>query len=153
MIHKEIDVDVTKKGEKQNMQFGRGSIIVPLQNQNKTGNEIQDILSQLAQENDLNIFALSTGITKSNMTLGNPDVATLYRPNVMVIVGDGTSSYDAGEIWHTMDQKLGYPLTKMETRDISSTSLKRYNTIVMAHGWYGSLDKDQVENVSNWIRQ
>ena len=121
MIHKEIDVDVTKKGEKQNMHFGRGSIIVPLQNQNKTGNEIQDILSQLAQENDLNIFALSTGITKSNMTLGNPDVATLYRPNVMVIVGDGTSSYDAGEIWHTMDQKLGYPLTKMETRDISST--------------------------------
>ena len=153
MTHKEIDVDVTKKGEKQNMQFGRGSIIVPLQNQNKTGNEIQNILSQLAQENDLNIFALSTGITKSNMTLGNPDVATLDRPNVMVIVGDGTSSYDAGEIWHTMDQKLGYPLTKMETKDISSTSLKRYNTIVMAHGWYGSLDKDQVENISNWIKQ
>lgn len=153
MTHKAIDVDVVKAGKTQNMNFGRGSIIVPLQNQDLAATEIQNLLNTLAEENDLHIFALSTGMTKSYMTLGNPDVASLERPNVMVIVGDGTSSYDAGEIWHTMDQRLGYPLTKMETGDISSSSLRRYNTIVMAHGWYGTLDSGQVENIKEWVQQ
>jgi len=153
MTHKSIDVDVEIDGRKQNKKFGRGSIIVPLQNQNLSASEINDLLSELAGKNEHHIYALSTGMTKSYMTLGNPDVASLERPNVMVIVGDGTSSYDAGEIWHTMDQRLGYPLTKMETGDISSSSLRRYNTIVMAHGWYGTLDSGQVDNIKDWVKE
>ena len=153
MTHKSLQVDVVQNGKKSNMKFGRGSIIVPLQNQPLDNNEIVDLLERLAQNNDHHIYALTTGTTKSYMTLGNPDVVSLERPDVMVIVGDGTSSYDAGEIWHTMDQRLGYPLTKMETGDISASSLRRYNTIVMAHGWYGTLDSGQVENISDWVKQ
>ncbi len=153
MTHKELDIELVLSGKKQNMNFGRGTIIVPLQNQNMSNVEIEQTLSRIAQENNLNIYALSSGMTKSYMTLGNPDVAKLNRPNVMVIVGNGTSSYDAGEIWHTMDQRLGYPLTKMEIGDISSSSLRRYNTIVMAHGWYGTIEEDQVKDISDWVKQ
>lgn len=153
MTHKELDVDILQSGEKITAHFGRGSIIVPLQNQDRSKPEIEDLLTHLAAENDIHIYSLSTGMTKSNMTLGNPDVTSLIRPKAMVIVGDGTSSYDAGEIWHTMDQRLGYPLTKMETRDISSSSLRRYNTIVMAHGWYGTIQESQINDISDWVKE
>ncbi len=153
MTHKELDVNINADRQKVNTIFGRGSIIVPLQNQSKSAEEIEALLADLAKENDLNIYALSTGMTETYMTLGNPDIAALDRPNVMVIVGDGTSSYDAGEIWHIMDQRLGYPLTKMETGDVSPSSLQRYNTIVMAHGWYGTLDENQISDISDWVKK
>lgn len=153
MSHKELEVEITKDGENQFKKFGRGCIIIPLHNQNMNQEELKTFLKSLAKENAVNIYGLATGMTRSNMTLGNPDIVTLDRPNVMVVVGDGTSSYDAGEIWYIMDQRLGYPLTKIETNAIGRSYLDRYNTIVMAHGRYNTLDENQTENISQWVKK
>lgn len=153
MTHKEVLVDIEVDGSLQTMPIGRGSIIIPLQNQSVMADQMTELLDYLAQTHGVNIYARSTGMAGEAMTLGNPDIATLARPEVMVVVGDGTSAYDAGEVWHTMDQKLGYALTKMETNRISASRIERYNTIIMAHGWYGSFQDQQVQALKEWVQK
>lgn len=154
VAHQAVKARYTVEGDMRKMiELGRGAIIVPLQNQTMTHDEIRALLAKLAQENQHNIYALNSGTTDTDFSMGHPDATSLVKPKAAVIVGASTSSYDAGELWYTMDQRLQYPITKLPVERVSASSLRKYNTLLMGHGWYSALDSGQVDAIKNWVSQ
>ncbi|MCX6259762.1 MAG: hypothetical protein NTY95_02850 [Bacteroidia bacterium] len=67
-----------------------------------------------------------------------------------MIVGDGTNSSDAGEIWHMLDTRFNMPVTMITTSRFSTADLDRYNVLVIT----GSPDISSagLKNIRAWNR-
>ena len=128
--------------------YDYGTILIPVQNQNKSSEDLYDFLQTVAKESHLQIDAVTTGLTEG-IDLGSNQFRALTQPKVALIVGEGIRSYDAGEIWHVFDQRYDMPITKLDTKNLSRTDLSRYNTIIVPSG---SIDKSATENLKKWTQ-
>ncbi|MFK7780896.1 M14 family metallopeptidase [Psychroserpens sp.] len=141
-----------KVGMKQFSMNGKsydyGTILIPVQNQNKSTEALYKYLQTIAKESHLQIDAVTTGLTEG-IDLGSSQFRALTQPKVALIVGEGIRSYDAGEIWHVFDQRYDMRITKLDTRNLDRSDLSRYNTIIMPSG---SLDKSATENLKQWTK-
>ncbi|WP_298761717.1 M14 family metallopeptidase [uncultured Psychroserpens sp.] len=126
-----------KVGMKQFSMNGKtydyGTILIPIQNQKKSADQLYSFLQKVAADCHINIDAVNTGLTEG-IDLGSNQFRALTQPKVAIIVGDGIRSYDAGEIWHLFDQRYDMRLTKLDTRSLSRVNLSRYNTIILPSG-------------------
>lgn len=127
--------------------YDYGTIMIPVQNQSKNADELYQFLNELAKESHVQIDAISTGLTEG-VNLGSNEFRPLTLPKVALIVGNGISSYDAGEIWHLLDQRYDMILTKLDTDNLGRIDLSRYNTIIMPSG---NLDKSNTEKLATWV--
>jgi len=127
--------------------YDYGTILIPVQNQSKNVDELYTFLKDIAQENHVQINGVSTGLTQG-IDLGSTEFKTLEKPKIGLLVGNGISSYDAGEIWHLFDQRYDITVTKLDTDGLSKTDLSGYNTIIMASGSAGS---DNVKVLKEWV--
>ena len=114
----------------EDKNFDYGSILIPVQNQNYTSEKLGQILEKIAQESDLTIYGISTGVSVGP-DLGSNNFRTLTKPNLALVVGRGIDAYDAGEIWHLMDTRYNIPITKLDVSFLAQANLKRYNCIVL----------------------
>ncbi len=133
--------------------FDYGTILIPVgNNQRRTSNEIFDLVKKVANKNQLKIYAVKTGLTPMGSDLGSRDFEVLEKPEVLLLVGNGVNSYDAGEVWHLLDQRYDMPITKMDVSRLSRADLSRYNVIVMVDGSYNSIS-NQSEKLKTWVRK
>ncbi|WP_412984504.1 M14 family zinc carboxypeptidase [Pontimicrobium sp. IMCC45349] len=130
--------------------YDYGTIMIPVQNQKYNATDLHSILSKLAKESHVTIDAVNTGLTEG-IDLGSSNFKALSKPKIALLVGDGISSYDAGEIWHLFDTRYDITITKLDTKSISRADLSRYNTIIMANSWSG-LDESKTKKIKTWIQ-
>ena len=121
----------TVDGERQ---FNYGAIIVPAQNQPISGGALFAVLKEAADLGHLTVHGISTGLTSSGIDLGSRKMQALRMPKVMLLVGDGVGSYDAGEKWHLLDTRYQMPVTKVNIRQVNRDVLRRFNVLIMASG-------------------
>ena len=131
-------------------KYDYGTILIPVANQNHSSDKIYNILQQITQKSGLSIDATTTGLA-TGTNLGSPNFKTLNKPNVAIIVGDGISSYDAGEIWHLLDTRYGFKITKLDTRNLRNTNLSRYTTIIIANSYDNDLNISK-ENLKTFVK-
>ncbi|MGB3617742.1 MAG: zinc carboxypeptidase, partial [Catalinimonas sp.] len=67
---------------------------------------------------------------------------------VLLAAGEGVSAYDAGEVWHLLDQRYRVPCTVAEADRLPRLDLSRYNVIVMTSGTY---DADLKAPLDRWV--
>lgn len=127
--------------------YGYGTILIPVVNQSKNADELYSFLNEIAQESHVQIHGVTTGLTQG-IDLGSSEFKTLEQPKIALLVGNGISSYDAGEIWHLFDQRYDITVTKLDTDNLNRTDLSRYNTIIMASGSAGS---ENVKALKDWV--
>lgn len=133
--------------------FDYGTIQIPVgNNQRGTSAEIFDLVKKVAGKNQLKIYAVKTGLTPMGSDLGSGDFEVLEKPEVLLLVGSGVNSYDAGEVWHLLDQRYDMPVTKMDVSRFSRADLSRYNVIVMVDGSYNSIS-NQSEKLKTWVQK
>jgi hypothetical protein len=72
-------------------------------------------------------------------------MAKVELPRVAMLVGNGVSATDAGEIWHLMDQRMDMPATHLDVQSFARADLSRYNTLIMVSGSYGTLNKEKLK--------
>ncbi|RXJ45817.1 M14 family metallopeptidase [Gelidibacter gilvus] len=128
-------------------KYDYGTILIPVQNQSKNADELYQFLNELAKDGHVQIDAVSTGLTEG-INLGSSEFKPLTLPKIALLVGNGISSYDAGEIWHLLDQRYDMILTKLDTDNLGRVDLSRYNTIIMPSG---TLDKSNTEKLATWV--
>ena len=143
-------VAATSEGERT---FDKGTIQIPIQNQALTKRELFNFIQQVARENGIQIFATKTGLTSTGIDFGSPNFSPLTLPKLMLVVGDGVTSYDAGEIWHLLDQRYDIPITLVEGKALGYADLTKYTTIVMANGSYSSVKGESVATMKDWIQE
>lgn len=133
--------------------FDYGSIVVPVEGQQLSSEEIYELMKQIANENGIKVFGLKGGLNAEGPDLGSNSLETLDRPRVALLVGDGVSAYDAGEVWHLLDQRIRMPLSKVELGNFRRLKLDKYNTILMVNGNYNGLTDRDIERLKRWVNQ
>jgi hypothetical protein len=118
--------------------FARGSILLPLQGQPLEMDSIHALMTKISAADELTVYALPTGLTEG-VNLGSPSFEALTAPKVLLVVGEGASGYETGEVWHLLDQRIHLPLTLVEMGELDRVDLDAYTTIVMVNGSYGSI--------------
>lgn len=129
--------------------YDYGTIFIPVQNQSKNAEELFAFLKEVAEESHLQIDAISTGLTEG-IDMGSRQFSTLEEPKIALIVGDGVSSSDAGEIWHLLDQRYNILVSKLDTRNLATVDLSRYNTMILPNA---KLDSTLAKKLKSWVSE
>ncbi|AZJ32301.1 Zinc carboxypeptidase [Tenacibaculum mesophilum] len=138
-----------KKFVNDGNSYDYGTIFIPAQNQKLKGKELFDFLGKVANENHIAIKGVSTGLNEG-IDLGSRNFEAVKKQKVAMLVGKGVTSYDAGEIWHLLDQRYDMKLTKLDTDYSSRVNLDKYTTIIVPNS--RSIDKNLVEKLKVWVR-
>jgi hypothetical protein len=140
---------VTADGIKE---FSYGSVLVALGIQNVSEELVYEIMATAAEEDGVDIYNISRGLSASGIDLGSPGMNNLEKPRIAILAGTGVSNLEVGEIWHQLDQRYRIPLTIIDKHRFSSSDLSRYNRIIMTQGNYNDLDDNVAENLKHWLR-
>lgn len=132
--------------------FGYGSISIPVSLQKISPDSLYALVRQVSSATGIEIFALTTGFNLQGIDLGSNYLRTLKKPEILLLVGQGVSATEAGEIWHVLDQRLQLPMTKLDLLNFARVNLNKYNVLIMVSGDYRSLDKSAVDKVKSWIQ-
>ncbi|MEP3389407.1 MAG: zinc carboxypeptidase, partial [Reichenbachiella sp.] len=133
----------------QGQSFERGSILIPLQNQNIEEDKIHSALQTLSLKHQIAITAITSGNT-SGFQLGSPKFKVLNTPKAVLLIGDEVNPYEAGEVWHLLDQRMGMALPMVSIDQLNNMSLAHYNTIVMVSGSYGNVAQAKIKS---WVQK
>ena len=133
-----------------NKKYDYGTILIPVKNQDISSNTLYELLNRLADKNHLIIDGVKTGLT-DGIDLGSSKFKKIDKQNVAILVGDGISSYDAGEIWHLFDTRYNITLTKLDVKSISRVDLTGYSSIIIpsSRGLSDSNSKKIIEWIQN----
>lgn len=133
-------------------EFGRGSLIVIKNGNEKFGNSLAAMVSQVCNEFNVVAKNISTGFVDKGFDFGSQRVHAITAPKVALLTGTGVNANSAGEIWHFMEQELNYPATLINATNFGYINLSDFNVLVMTSGNYSFLnDKSSVEKLQEWI--
>ncbi|WP_448517986.1 M14 family zinc carboxypeptidase [Rhodoflexus sp.] len=111
-----------------------------------------EMLKAIAEQTGVTVFAVKTGLAEAGPDLGGRYFQKVRRPSVLVFAGQGTSSYDVGEIWHLFDNRFRIPISVVDLRDAGRANLDRYNTIIMANGSYPEIGQALQNRLKSWVQ-
>jgi hypothetical protein len=132
-------------------QYNRGSIIIPVVRQNIASDELHSLLQELSEKYGVPVESLSTGMT-SGVNVGSRSMDALERPEIAMLVEGGVRSYDAGEIWHLLDNRMNIDISLIPFRVFEYANINKYNTLVMADGSYGDLRDGSIRKLKEWVQ-
>ncbi len=135
-----------------NKRYDYGTILIPAQNQKMNTDEIYAFLREVSKDSHVEISAADTGLT-GGVNLGSNQFRALEPQKVALLVGDGITPYDAGEIWHLFDQRYDMKITKLDLSNFSRADLSRYTDIILSNSWSSALGKDEAEKLKEWVRR
>ena len=136
----------------EGVKYDYGTILIPVQNQKLNTKELFKFIYELVEENKVRINSVSTGLSKG-IDLGSRNFKMVGPQKVALLVGQGITPYDAGEIWHLFDQRYDMLITKLDTRDFRKKDLSKYTDIIVPNSWGTSLTKSDAVKIKNWIKQ
>ena len=142
---------ITSQGQRE---FPRGTIIVPFDRQETGRDSIHELMRTIAADDGVPVHALTSGKSTTGtagINIGGPSVQAVELPQVLLVIGDDISYYDAGEVWHLADYRMQMPITLRNRDSLSSIDWNRYTHIVFPSGDYESHEPKYAERLRLWI--
>ena len=143
--------EIKVNGTNSSKKFDYGSILIPVSKQTVSSEKLFDLVKTMQEKFDVPVYNSESGYSMKGIDLGSNNFRINKPVKVALLIGDGVNSYEAGEVWHLLDTRIGMPLTKIRLNQFSRTSLDKYTTIVMVSGSYSQLNKNQIEKIKNWV--
>ena len=132
--------------------FGRGSISLPVSIQDLDADSLHRALSAASERAGVPIHAVVSGLSAEGVDLGSRNFRPVRDPRVLMPIGDGLSGYEAGQVWHLLDQGIGMPVTKVDVSDIGRVRWSDYDVLILVSGSLGFLDS-HLDAVRGWLRE
>ncbi|GGG49255.1 peptidase M14 [Croceivirga lutea] len=132
--------------------FNYGTLVIPVSLQKKSSDEVFKLVAEAQSKFSIPVYTASTGYTPQGIDLGSGYVSAITKPKAALLIGDGVSSYEAGEVWHLLDTRVHMPISKIPMRNFNRINFDKYNTLVMVSGRY-SLSEKQSEKLQNWVKK
>lgn len=140
---------VTAEGMRE---FGYGTIMVPVGIQRQLAGKVDSTIARIVAEDGIPVFALGSGLSAGGIDLGSPRFVPLEKPEVLLVVGEGVAAYDAGEVWHLLDQRYDMDLSMVEMGFLDRVDLDRYTAVVLVEGSYGGIDGGKKAALQRWLK-
>jgi hypothetical protein len=131
--------------------FPHGTLVIPVQQQHLNADALFNAVRVVNQSSGVEVYSVETGLSSKGVDLGSGSIKTVKKPKVLMPIGTGVSGYEAGEVWHLLDQRIGMPITKVDLLNFSRINLNDYNVMVMVGGTYPS-DKITTDKIKNWVQ-
>lgn len=134
----------------QPMQFNHGTLFIPVQQQKIDKGTLVTALRSVQKESGITIYPVETGYSLKGIDLGSNFMKAVKKPKALMIIGPGTNSYEAGEVWHLLDQRIHMPITKVDISNIARTDLSNYTHMILVHGNY-AFEKSFEDKLKAWV--
>jgi hypothetical protein len=142
---------VKVNGTKSIKKFNYGSVLIPVSKQNISSEKLFSIVKEMQEKYDVPVYNSESGYSINGIDLGSNNFRINKPVKVAMLIGEGVNSYEAGEVWHLLDTRIGMPLTKIRLDQFSRISIDKYTTLVVVSGSYDQLDNKQIDKIKNWI--
>ncbi|HYG19049.1 MAG TPA: M14 family metallopeptidase [Ohtaekwangia sp.] len=134
-------------------KFERGSILIPIADQDRSANQIEYLIDEITREDGIDVHAFNTGLDYRGSSLGSNAFMALRKPEIAMVVGDGIAPTDAGEIWHLLDTRFNIPVTLITVDVFNRANLNKYNTLILSP-WQGAVNfsESMKEKLKTWVQ-
>ncbi|WP_374764178.1 M14 family zinc carboxypeptidase [Yunchengibacter salinarum] len=135
------------------VRLDRGALIVPLEDQTVTPDRLHEVIATIAETDGIRVHAVVSGRTRQpgGDLGGRNSVADLKPIKPLLVVGDGVSPYDAGEVWHALDVRLGHPLVKVGADRLDEVRWADYTHLIVVGGRGLSFGEDVTRRIRDWM--
>jgi len=138
-----------KKFKNAETSYDYGTIFIPVQNQKLNSTELFSFLEEVAKESHVQFNGVNTGLN-DGIDLGSNNFRAIKQPKIAMLVGNGITSYDAGEIWHLLDTRFHMKVSKLDLSYLRRVDMSRYTVLIVPNS--SSMDKGTVEKLKVWVR-
>ncbi|MEQ9218989.1 MAG: M14 family metallopeptidase [Cyclobacteriaceae bacterium] len=153
LLEEEVVVQYTNEVHNSGTHsFPRGTMIIPVGIQQEKRSIIESTIDRIIAEDLVDVYALNTGLAKGGVDLGSRSHSKMELLKAAVLVEDGISAYEAGEVWHLFDQRLKMKITLLPAGKVNSRVLARYNRIIIPHGNLSAVRESGKENLKSWVQ-
>lgn len=140
----------TTKVNELEMTFDYGAVVLPVTQQKKSAAEVFRELQQAQNIFQVPTYAVASGYHIKGVDLGSSYIRPVRPTKAAIVVGNGVSSYEAGEVWHLLDTRVHMPISKIPVRNLKSAKLDGYNTLILVSGRYNLSDGEQ-NKIRDWV--
>ncbi len=137
----------------EDRQFHPGTLLIPVKRQSISEDSLYHLIRSGSEKFNAEVHSVETGFSSSGIDLGSGNITNLEKPGVLMIIGDGISSYEAGEVWHLLDTRMHMPVTKVQIRQFDRIEFHKYNVMVIVSGNYDRLDSVKQQKIKDWVSQ
>ncbi|GAA4460682.1 M14 family metallopeptidase [Nibrella saemangeumensis] len=142
-----------KEFEVNGQTYPSGSLIITRSGNERLGDRLDAIVQQAATEAGIRATPIASGFVTKGSDLGSGSVLSLKSPRVGVVVGDGTSPTDAGEVWYYFDQELNYPVTLIDGQTLANVDWRKLDVLILPSGSYSRILTDRtLTSIKDWVR-
>ena len=147
ILQKGLRAKVSMKNFKNgDTSYDYGTIFIPVQNQELNTEEMHQFLEKTAIESHVKINGVTTGLNEG-IDLGSRSFSAIKKPKVAMLVGNGITGNDSGEIWHLFDQRFDMHLTRLDMSYFARIDLSKYTHIIIPSS---RLEKTDIEKLKTW---
>ena len=143
--------DFSQEFEGNLERFMHGTILVNVNHQSLDEQQIWNLVSEIVRSTGVTMYGLETLDSPVGIDMGSPSLWRLKKPEAMMFIGNGTSSYDAGSLWHLLDQNYHIPVTLIRAERMRSLDLNDYTRIILPGGAFQEWNEDDVEKLKTWV--
>jgi len=129
-----------------------GTLVIPVSKQAISSDSLFSLLQAASTKHKVEVLSSNTGYSMKGIDLGSGNVRALKKSKALMLVGNGVSSYEAGEVWHLLDTRVQMPITKLPMRNLGGIDLHDYNVMTMVSGRYSQLDSADRQKISDWVK-
>jgi hypothetical protein len=151
LIVKTATRTLTTRIDSKPYTFHPGAVFIPSRRQPVSQQEVLQIITQTAREEGVSFYSIETGMTPRGADFGSGSFRALEPRRILLVAGEGTSSYSAGQVWHLLDHRFQLPVVLIKPAQLSRIDLHDFNTLILPDGWY-SWDEALKTKLQAWLQ-
>ena len=132
--------------------FSRGSISIPVSTQTIDADSLHAVVSRVSRETMVPVHSATTGRALEGIDLGSNNFRPVRAPRVLIPMGEGVSSYEVGQLWHLLDQRIAMPVTKVDVADLGRVNWGDFDVLVLVSGSTGAFTGARLDELKSWVR-
>ena len=129
--------------------YPRGTIIILRGENRRHQNELAETINQFKQL--VTVKSVRSSWMEDGPDFGSNKMRRIKKPKVASLIGEGTSSYSAGQVWYYFEQRLDYPITLLDQDNLSNFDLDQYSVLVLPEGRY-RFSSNVEEKLDHWVK-
>jgi hypothetical protein len=133
----------------------RGTLIFTRNHYEAMGEKFDDQIVETASLYNRTLIPLYTSYPEDGPSFGSGYVSRITPPNIGLIAGQGTASYNVGELWYFLEQELGFPVHIYEVNTLSPNVLNDLDVLILpSTGWGGNVYSESfIKQLKTWLQK
>ncbi len=141
------------ESESQVREWPRGTLQIPLHQQQLNKQALLDLISELAKKFKISVASVTTSHSNQGIDLGSFDFKSISPIRPILVTGRGSRASEVGEIRYFLDRKLGVPLSLIDANRLSKLRLSEYTHIIFAGGDYQFLNEIVARKLGQFVSE